>query len=297
MSDTSMPGSLFSILKSKIRDYWSLIKSLQTFLLLFTGLAGYMSARCPVLTFPTLLGLGGSLFLTISGSTVLNMVYAQDLDSCMLRTARRPLPSRRLPRGEALGLGLCMTILGLLWAIRLSPLYAFVVLTGMLLDILVYTIWLKRRTPWSILWGGLAGGMPVLAGRVLGLGSVDWVGLALASTVLLWIPIHIMTFHIRHQDDYRLASIPTFPSEYGERVTRLIIAGSSVGAALTAGAAAYGVGMTWGYLRVLIVLSGGMLFLAIFSILRPSNKVNFGLFKYASVYLLSSMALLLIEGL
>ncbi|MCK4515217.1 MAG: hypothetical protein KAU31_08165, partial [Spirochaetaceae bacterium] len=60
-------------LSTKLRHYWKLIKSLQTGLLLATGVAGFMSARCPALAWQTLLGLSGSLFLAISGSTVLNM--------------------------------------------------------------------------------------------------------------------------------------------------------------------------------------------------------------------------------
>jgi len=64
----------------KLRLYFPLIKSLQTGLLLTTGLAGYMSAKCPVTHWTTLLGLAGSLFLAISGSTVLNMWFDRDID-------------------------------------------------------------------------------------------------------------------------------------------------------------------------------------------------------------------------
>ena len=61
------------------------------------------------------------------------------------------------------------------------------------------------------------------------------------------------------------------------------------------GIAAYGIGMTWGYLRVLAVLSTGLFFLAVSSVVRPSVKLNFGLFKFASIYMLSSMLLVLVE--
>ncbi|MFC2043326.1 UbiA family prenyltransferase, partial [Chloroflexota bacterium] len=80
------------IIRDELRLYLNLIKSPQTCLLLITGLAGYMSARCPVLNWPTLLALGGSLFLTISGSTVINMWHDRDIDACMVRTCTRPLP-------------------------------------------------------------------------------------------------------------------------------------------------------------------------------------------------------------
>jgi protoheme IX farnesyltransferase len=282
------------MLKTKFRTFWQLIKSLQTGLLLATGLAGYMTARCPATNLGALLGLAGSLFLAISGSTVLNMWYDRDIDAQMKRTANRPLPSGRIsPRG-ALLLGSLLSALGVGWALAMAPLYGTIVFAGLFFDVVIYTIWLKRRSAWSIVWGGISGGMPILAGRALGTGQLDWVGLLLAVAVLFWIPTHIMTFSIRRFDDYQAAGIPTFPSKYGIRTTQAIIAASSLAAALAIGVAAKGIGVTWGYLRVLVLLSTGLLGLAIASLARPSEKVNFGLFKYASLYMLSAMLLLAI---
>lgn len=281
-------------LTAKLSLYWSLIKSLQTSLLLATGLAGYLTIRCPVTNWSTLLGLTGSLFLAISGSTILNMWYDRDLDARMRRTACRPLPSGRISPSEVLWLGLALSTLGIGWALAIDWLYGGIVFAGLFFDVVIYTIWLKRRTPWSVVWGGISGGMPILAGRTLGAGQVDWIGLLLALAVLFWIPTHIMTFSMRYFDDYQHARIPTFPSRYGFQMTRLVIAISSMAAALAIGLAAIGVGVTWGYLRVLIVLSAGLLVLAISSLARPSERVNFGLFKYASLYMLSAMVLLVV---
>jgi protoheme IX farnesyltransferase len=121
------------ILKSltmKIRYYWQMTKYLQTGLLLSTGLAGYMSARCPVQTWQMVLALAGSLFLAISGSTVINMVYDRDIDARMPRTQKRPLPNGKVGVGEALTLGSVLSIIGIGWAAFLSPLYGLVVLGG-----------------------------------------------------------------------------------------------------------------------------------------------------------------------
>ncbi len=62
----------------------------------------------------------------------------------------------------------------------MDALYGLIVFAGLFFDVVVYTIWLKRRTSWSIVWGGISGAMPILAGRALGLGSIDWIGLTLA---------------------------------------------------------------------------------------------------------------------
>jgi protoheme IX farnesyltransferase len=277
-----------------LRLYWNLIKGMQTGLLLATGLAGYLSARCPVFNLGAILGLMGSLFLAISGSTILNMWYDRDIDARMGRTQHRPLAAGHIDPRESLVVGLSLSLIGVGWAVIINPLFGTIVFAGLFFDVIVYTIWLKRRTAWSIIWGGVAGGMPVLAGRALGMGAIDWIGVALAFGVLFWIPTHIMTFSMRYGRDYRRAGVPTFPSTYGLETTRLVIAISSGLAAAAMGVAAYGIGMSLGYLRLMAVLSAGLLILAIASLLRPSERINFGLFKYASLYMLGSMMLIMI---
>ncbi len=295
LRELAIPNAKLKIqnLRSKLRAYWALIKSPQTGLLLITGLAGYMSARCPVTTWRTLLVLAGSLFLAISGSTVLNMVYDRDIDARMERTARRPLPSGRIDAREALLVGLALSWLGVGWAFALSPLYGIVVFAGLFFDVVVYTIWLKRRTPWSIIWGGVSGGMPVLAGRVLGTGQIDQVGLLLSLAVLLWIPTHIMTFGLKHASDYRRAGVPVFPNTHGEWTTRLIIGLSTGAAVVVMLLATWQIGLAWGYLRTAIGLGAMLLAIAMTSMLRRSPRLNFVLFKMASLYMLGSMALIM----
>jgi protoheme IX farnesyltransferase len=281
----------------KLRIYWSMIKSPQAGLLLATGLAGYMSARCPLVHWIALLNLAGSLFLAISGSTILNMWYDRDIDSRMQRTHNRPLASGRVSPQEALILGLVLSLLGVAWAFLMQPLYGWIVFAGLFFDVVVYTMWLKRRTCWSILWGGISGGMPILAGRVLGMGGFDWIGILLCLSVLFWIPTHIMTFSMKYYQDYRAAGIPTFPSAYGFRATRTILGFSTAVAAIEILLAAWGIGMAWGYLRLMAVLSAGLLLFTAASLVRPSEKVNFGLFKYASIYMLGSMLLVMVHNL
>jgi heme o synthase len=292
-----MKGNLMRISKisTKLRACWTMTKSLQSGLLLVTGVAGYASARCPVMTWQTVIALVCTLFLAIGGSTVLNMIYDRDIDALMKRTCYRPLPVGTITVREALVLGLVMVALGVGGASVMSPRYGLVVLAGVFFDVAIYTMWLKRRTQYAIIIGGLAGGMPVLAGRVLATGALDGIGLLLAVAVLLWIPTHIMTFSIRYVDDYARAHIPTFPSTYGVRVTRFLISVSSIGAAVAMMAAAVLIGMSWGYLRFLGLLGVGLLGLAVGNVARPSARMNFGLFKYASLYMLSTM-LLVVAG-
>ena len=278
----------------KVKLYLPLIKILQTLLLVLTGMTGFISAQGQVLDGHSIGGLFGSLFLAVSGSTILNMVYDQDIDAKMRRTIKRPLPAGQLETFEVLAAGIVASSIGLSWALALSPLFAGVIFLGLFTDVIIYTIWLKRRTPWSILWGGISGGMPILAGRVLAIGQIDLIGLLLTVSILLWIPTHIMTFNMKYMEDYRRAGVPTFPGVFGLRLTRWTIALSSIGAALALGIGSYALGLAGGYLQALAGLSIGILALAILSIVKPSEKINFGLFKMASLYMVGAMILLLI---
>jgi protoheme IX farnesyltransferase len=275
---------------AKLRVYWPLIKSLQTGLLLSTGIAGYMSAHTPFHV-PTFLGLTASLFLAISGSTILNMWYDHDIDTVMDRTHNRPLANGKVTQDEALRLGLIMSLLGVGGAVMMNPLYGLVVFAGLFFDVAVYTIWLKRRTCWSIVWGGISGGMPILAGRALAIGRIDLVGILLMMAVLFWIPTHILTFSMRYFKDYQAAKVPTFPSTYSFEATRAIIAISAIIAAASIGVAGVMIGVQAGALRLMVVLASGLLLLSFATVFRPSEQVNFGLFKYASLYMLASMIL------
>ena len=300
MSTTTLnlnrPAVSLRFLLARLKCYHKMIKSLQTGLLLVTAAAGYVSGCCLNLSAGSMIEMLGSLFLAVSGSTVINMVFDRDIDARMGRTARRPLPTGEVGVTEGWALGLLLTAAGLVWAAAVDPRYAGVVLAGVLLDVVVYTMLLKRRTPYSILIGGLSGGMPALAGRVLAVGQVDAAGLLLALGVLLWIPTHIMTFNIKYQVDYARAGVPTFPAAYGVPVTRRVIGASTFLSVTTFFATGYLIGLPaallagLGYLGLL--LSGLMVWGAV----RPSQRLNFILYKGASIYMLASMLLLIAGG-
>ncbi|MCE7860086.1 MAG: hypothetical protein DYG86_09905, partial [Chloroflexi bacterium CFX2] len=256
---------------------------------------GYMSARCPVFNMGSILQLSASLFLAIAGSTVLNMWWDRDIDAKMGRTNKRATSSGVVGENEVLRIGLILSVIGVGWAAAMDALYGLIVFAGLFFDVVVYSMWLKRRTAWSIVWGGISGAMPILAGRALGLGYIDWVGVTLAFGILFWIPTHTLTFSMKFAKDYEAACVPTFPSTYGLAITRATIAISSILAAASMIIAGYGIGMTWGFLRLLGVLSAGLLMLAVAITFKPSERVNFGLFKYASIYMLAAMILVVLE--
>ncbi len=283
-----------SIWIGELKSYFSLIKSLQTALLTITGIAGFFSARCPVTHWTTFLGLIVSLIFAISGSTVLNMWYDGDIDKVMNRTHHRPLAQGTIPRKNALIIGVITSVVGVGIGIWMSPLYGMILFLGIFFDYAIYTLWLKRQTCWSIVVGGLAGGMPILAGRTLGMGEIDGIGILLSLSVLFWIPTHMLTFSIRYSGDYRAAGIPTFPSTYGLSLTRRAIALSSILAGALMILAAVLVEVRQGFMHTIGVLSGILMVWSFLVMIKPSKNLNFGLFKFASVYMLAAMLLLAI---
>lgn len=276
---------------NKIKLYLPLIKSPQTGLLLVTGVAGYLSARIPF-NVSELIGLSFSLLLAISGSTIMNMWYDHDIDAKMERTHKRPAASGALSRNEVLWVGMGISVIGIGWAVALAPLFGLIVFAGWFFDVVIYTFWLKRITCWSIVWGGISGAMPILSGRALAVGHVDLIGILLALAILFWIPTHILTFSIKFREDYARAGVPTFPSTYGDAFTRATITISSVLAAIAIGWAGILIGLSAGYLRLMTVLTAGLLLLAFATFRVQSERANFGLFRYASLYMLSAMIIL-----
>jgi len=284
-------------LKIKLGHYWQLIKSLQTLLLLLTGITGFISSRCPYNSWDLTLGMIVSLFLAISGTTVYNMIWDRDIDAKMKRTENRPLPANKISVKEAVIFGTLLNVIGLGLAYYLSPLYALVIFGGLFIDFVIYTIWLKRTSAWSIVWGGISGGMPILAGRVLGIGEIDLIGLLLGLSILFWIPTHIMTFNMRYFEDYNNAQIPTFAAKYGFKRVRLIIALSTIASAIAFALGAFVLGLSWGFVRTLLILAVVAFGFAIYSIIYPSEKSNFQVFKVASLYMASAMIIIIIGSI
>jgi heme o synthase len=280
------------IIATKFRLFWPLIKSLQTGLLLMTGMAGYLSAHADI-HWNSFLQMIPSLFLAIGGSTILNMWWDRDIDAKMKRTHKRPTSAGQVTPNEVLQLGLIISVIGIGWAIWVNLLYGLVVFAGLFFDVVVYSMWLKRRTCWAIVWGGISGAMPVLSGRVLAVGRVDPIGVLLAAAILFWIPTHTLTFSLKFFEDYKNAGIPTFPSSYGNRFTRVAIATSSIVAGLAMSVASIWIGVAEGILALIIVLSAVLLFLAATVVFDPSDQTNLRLYKYASIYMLSTMLLII----
>jgi len=196
------------------RSYIELFKIRQTLASVFIGVMTYLKYINLTPDLYSLILFSSALFLVTAGATGVNMFLDADIDSIMIRTRNRPIPSGRIERYRAFVISLVIMILGLYISYVLN-IYVFIsAFLGVLIFDILYTLILKRRTPWSVVICSSAGAMPVIAGASLS-GRIDIEVLYLSVMISLWSLIHIWTTSIRWADDYRNAHIPMLPAVYG----------------------------------------------------------------------------------
>ena len=207
------------------RDYVDLTKPYITLLIVAVAVAGYFVALPSRIDPERLLCLVACGAAASGGAATLNHYFDRDLDARMRRTRGRPLPTERIaPEGRVLAMGLVLTAVGVGAAsVLLNFLTAFSILLGSLTYVLLYTVWLKRRTPWNIVIGGFAGSAPALAGSAAAVGHWTDGALALALLVFLWTPPHFWSLALMLRNDYQAVGLPMLPRMndpgYSARVT------------------------------------------------------------------------------
>ena len=211
-------------------DYLALTKPPIISLLLVTAIGGMFAAAASVGTLPpplwTLLWvcLGGAL--GAGGANAINHYLDQDIDALMSRTARRPVPGRRIrPRlALAFGIGLNLAAFALLYY-GVNLLAAGLTLAATLFYVLVYTGWLKRSTPQNIVIGGAAGSIPPVVGWAAVTGGLDLPALYLFTIIFFWTPPHFWALALLIEQDYARAGVPMLPVVQGrERTIQNILA-------------------------------------------------------------------------
>ena len=203
------------------RDFLALTKPRVLSLVVFTGLCGLLAAPRsinPVLGFTAIL----CIALGAGAAGALNQWYEADLDAMMNRTADRPLPSGRMDRQSALHFGVGLGAFSvILMGLAVNLLAAAILAVSILFYVLVYTVWLKRRTPQNIVIGGAAGAFPALIGWAAATGRVEMLPVLLFALVFLWTPPHFWALALFINSDYARAGVPMLPAVAGQRVTRI----------------------------------------------------------------------------
>jgi protoheme IX farnesyltransferase len=284
-----------------VRDYVALLKPRVMSLVVFTALVGMAVAPGHI---NPVIGAAALLAIAVGAGAAgaLNMWFDADIDRIMRRTAMRPVAAGRLTPGDALGFGMTLAIgsvafLGLITNTLAAALLAFTIF----FYVVIYTMWLKRRTPQNIVIGGAAGALPPVVAWAAVTNSVSIESLTLFLIIFLWTPPHFWALSLYRSEDYARAGVPMLPVVSGAANTKLQILIYSVVLTLAAailppalGFATAAYGVVAGLLGVLFVYIAWTVYRmpADDTEMRPARR----LFTYSMLYLFLLFAILLMEG-
>lgn len=195
--------------KRKVLAYVSLTKPRVMELLLVTTAPTMFLAQggVPNLWLIAATLIGGAL--SAGSASAFNCYIDRDIDRVMKRTKDRALVTGDVSDREALIFSYVMGVASIVWlALTVNFLSAALSLVAILFYVFVYTLWLKRRTPQNIVWGGIAGCMPVLIGWSAVTDSLGWAPLILFGVIFLWTPPHYWPLSMRYRDDYASVNVP-----------------------------------------------------------------------------------------
>jgi protoheme IX farnesyltransferase len=216
------------------RDFLALTKPRVMTLVVFTGLCGMLAAPVPI---HPVLGFTAILCIALGAGAAgaLNQWYEADIDAVMRRTQQRPLPAGRMDAQSALHFGVGLSAFSvILMGLAVNVVAAAILLISILFYVLIYTVWLKRRTPQNIVIGGAAGAFPPLIGWAAATGDVATLPVLLFALVFLWTPPHFWALALFVKTDYANAGVPMLPVVAGERATRVQIGLYTIPMALVA---------------------------------------------------------------
>ena len=207
--------------KLRVVEYALLLKPRVMSLVVFTAWTGMMMAPGyidPVTAFIAIL----CIAVAAGASGAINMWYDRDIDNIMIRTQNRPLPAGTLKPLEALGFGVFLSVASVsVMAIAVNTAAAGWLVTTIVYYVLIYTIWLKRRTPQNIVIGGAAGAFPPMIGWIAVTGGVEPNAWILFMIIFLWTPPHTWALALYRSGDYEAAGIPMMPVVVGHRKTAI----------------------------------------------------------------------------
>jgi protoheme IX farnesyltransferase len=216
----STPLSTPATLPASWRDFFALTKPRVMTLVIFTGLCGLLAAPVrvnPVVGFVAIL----CIAVGAGGAAALNQWWEADLDAGMKRTRSRPLPAGRMERESARDFGVMLSAASVMvMGLGVSWLCAAILAGSIFYYAVIYTIWLKPRTPQNIVIGGGAGAFPPMIGWVAATGHVSLMPIVLFAIIFMWTPPHFWALALFVKTDYAKVGIPMMPVVAGEQSTR-----------------------------------------------------------------------------
>ena len=206
-----------------LNNFFQLMKPRVMSLVIFTCVVGLLIAPNQVSFLAAALSLL-SVALGAGAAGALNMWYESDIDALMKRTCLRPIPTGKVSRNQALFFGILTSIFSIVALYFFSNLLSAVMLTiTILFYVIIYTIWLKQRTPQNIVIGGAAGAFPPIIGWTIATGSITFEPILLFLIIFFWTPSHFWALSLYKTEDYNNAKIPMLPVVSGIKTTKINI--------------------------------------------------------------------------
>jgi len=286
-AETARTTGTTTRLAAQVGAYTALTKPRIIELLLITTIPAMFAAQrsVPVLTLVMATLVGGTL--AAGSANVLNCVIDADIDAVMRRTRARPLARHLVPTRNALIFGVMLGLAACAFlAVTTTWQAALLAVLAILFYVFVYSMWLKRRTSQNIVWGGLAGCMPVVIGWSAITGTIGWPAWIFFGVIFFWTPPHTWALAMRYREDYAAAGVPMLPVVAPERVVvRQIVVYSW---AMVACSMLLIPASSWIYAAVAV--PAGLAFLAIahvlhFRVLRGVPAQPMTLFHLSNLYL------------
>ena len=219
MTDTTAAAAVTET-PARWNDYVALLKPRVMSLVVFTAFTGLMCARAPMS--PTLAAVAVLCIAVGAGASgALNMWFDADIDGLMRRTRARPIPAGRVQSGDALGLGIFLSLFSvMLMGMAANWFAAGLLAFTILFYAVVYTMWLKRWTPQNIVIGGASGALPPVIGWAAASGHTPLNAWILFAIIFLWTPPHSWALALYTTGDYAKAGVPMMPVAKGAASTR-----------------------------------------------------------------------------
>jgi protoheme IX farnesyltransferase len=213
----------------KISKYLELTKPKVTLLNLLVGVTCFVVAAFPTVDWLKLAVFAVVGYLAAGGCGVINSVYDQDIDKVMARTSRRAIPSGHVKSSKAMAFGTIMIGSSFSLAIfLLNPLTALMIALGTAFYLYVYTVWLKRVSPWNVVIGGFAGCFAALSGWTAAVNTLSLMPLLVAMFDFLWTPGHLWGLAIKKIKEYKYAGVPMLPVRIGIVRSSYVVFGLNV---------------------------------------------------------------------
>ncbi|MCA5893582.1 heme o synthase [Isoptericola sp. NEAU-Y5] len=259
--------------RDRVGAYVALTKPRIIELLLWTTLPTMILAEdgWPSLWLVVATLVGGTL--AASSANVFNCYLDRDIDEVMNRTKRRPLVTGEVTPRAALVFATVLGVASLLWfSIFVNVLSAWLAFAAILIYVVGYTMILKRRTPQNIVWGGIAGCIPVFIGWAAVNDSLSWASVALFGVIFFWTPPHYWPLSVKFKRDYANAGVPMLPVVASDRrvaVEMLVHTGAMIACSLALVPLA---GMSWVYTVVATGLGAWFAWLVVAMLRRAQGK-------------------------